>query len=196
MDADVKQMLEFQAGNHGAFQVLFTKYKKKIINFCYRFCRDQARAEELAQEVFLNVYRGAANYRPTARFSTWLFQIATHVCLNEMRKAHYRHKIDSIDAAVVTDDGERRNRELSDSSGSPEEMMEQQERETLIQQALLSLPEKQRLALSLRVLNGFSYQEIGRQIRCSENSVKTLIHRGRQQLKTLFQKRDKGGARP
>lgn len=181
-------MLAFQAGNLGAFQSLFAKYQKKIIGFCYRFCADQAMAEELAQEVFLNVYRGAANYQPKARFSTWLFQIATNVCLNEMRKEKYRHKTDSMDAGATTDEDGIRGRELPDSSRDPDALLEQRERETVLQQALMGLPEKQRLALSLRVLNDFSYQEIGSQIRCSESAVKTLIHRGRQHLKELLQK--------
>ncbi|MFZ5569367.1 MAG: RNA polymerase sigma factor [Thermodesulfobacteriota bacterium] len=193
MDADVIQMLEFQAGNQRAFQVLFDKYRKRIIHFCYRFCGDPLRAEELAQEVFLNVYKGAADYRPTAKFSTWLFQIATHACLNELRNAGYRQRIDSLDAPMVTSDGEARPREIRDLSGPPDEVLEQREREALIQRALMELPEKQRAALSLRVLNGFSYQEIGSQIHCSENSVKTLIHRGRQQLKRFFQQLEQRG---
>ncbi len=192
-DEDVKQMLAFQAGNLGAFQALFAKYQKKIIQFCHRFCGDQAMAEELAQEVFLNIYRGAAGYRPKARFSTWLFQIAVNVCLNEMRKEKYRHRIDSMDASPETESGKPRIKELCDPAPDQNELLEQQEREMMIQKALMGLPEKQRLALSLRVLNGFSYQEIGTQIRCSESAVKTLIHRGRQHLKELLENLYAGG---
>ncbi len=181
-DPDIQNMLKFKEGNIGAFRILFNKYKKKIINFNFRFCTNKEVAEELAQEVFLRVYKAAPKYRPDAKFSTWIFRIATNVCLNEIRKKQYRHKTESIDCPVPSKAGDIQ-REIEDPEKLPQEMLETSERDTLIQKAISELPEKQRAAILLRVFHGFSYQEIEKQMKCSQNSVKTLIHRARQHLK-------------
>ena len=186
-DLDTKYMLDFQAGDKSAFQFLFSKYKKKIINFCYRFCGEHAIAEELAQEVFLKIYKAAPNYRPEAKFSTWIFRIATNVCLNELRKRRPLRQAESLDAAPAPY-SESVTREIKDDDQlHPQEILEARERDRFIKKALMALPEKQRLALLLRINQGFSYQEIGKQMKHSENGVKTLIHRGRQNLKKALQ---------
>lgn len=175
-------MLNFRDGDQNAFRILFKEYGRKIINFCYRFCGDLELAEELAQEAFLRVYKAAPRYRADARFSTWIFRIATNVCLNEMRKARYNSKTESLDILANTD-GVRKLAEIEDRSHHPQALLESQETDHLVHQAIMNLPEKQRAALLLRIHHGFSYQEIGEQIRVSENGVKTLIHRGRQRLR-------------
>lgn len=190
-DPDAKLMLSFKAGNEKAFQLLFDKYSKKIINFCYRFCGQAEVAEELAQETFLKVYRGADKYQAEARFSTWLFRIATNVCLNETRKFKYRTNIESLDAPVTTSQGEV-TKELEDKSIHTEAILEKQEMSKLIQQAMTELPEKQKAALLLKLNHDFSYREIGKQLNKSESGVKTLIHRGRNQLKNILQNYLKG----
>ena len=182
-DSDTTYMAAFRDGDQDAFRVLFEKYKKKIVNYCYRFCADRAIAEELAQEVFLRVYKAAPRYRPTARFSTWIFRIATNICLNELRKRQYRYRVESIDHPVQTEKGSLA-REIQDTSRPmPLDQLEDRERDRFVQKAMMNLPEKQRAALLLRLYYGFSYREISSQIRASESSVKSLIHRGRQNLR-------------
>ncbi len=139
-------------------------------------------AEELAQEVFLKVYKAAPKYRPDAKFSTWIFRIATNVCLNEIRKNRYQYNTESLDSPVPSEAGDIQ-KESEGPEKLPQEMLEARERDNLIQKAISDLPEKQRAALLLRVSHGFSYQEIEKQMKCSQGSVKTLIHRARQHLK-------------
>ncbi len=144
-------------------------------------------SEELAQEVFLRVYKAAPRYRPDAKFSTWIFRIATNVCLNEVRKKKYDHKLESLDSSMNSGEKES-SKEIEDKIGqAPQDLLEDKERHLLIQQAISNLPEKQRAALLLRIHHGFSYQEIGKQIKKTEKGVKSLIHRGRQNLKNALQ---------
>jgi len=175
-------MLDFKEGNALAFQKLFNKYKKRVMNYCYRFCRNHAVAEELAQETFLRVYKAASRYQPKARFSTWLFKIATNVCLNELRKPDYSQKIQPLESDDSSEDGV-----IADvhQSGIDAEY-EFNETQRVLHQAIMELPEKQRVALMLRIEGEFSYKEIGKQIFCSENHVKILIFRARQRLKELL----------
>ncbi len=144
-------------------------------------------SEELAQEVFLRVYKAAPRYRPDAKFSTWIFRIATNVCLNEVRKRKYNYKMESLDTSlnsVKMASSEK----IEDKTGqAPQNLLEDKERHLLIQQAISNLPEKQRAALLLRTYHGFSYKEIGKQINKTEKSVKSLIHRGRQNLKSALE---------
>ena len=174
-------MLRFRDGDARAFTSLFVKYRKKIINYCYRFFSNKEVAEELAQEVFMKVYKAAPGYRPDAAFSTWIFRIATNVCLNELRKKRYHSKTDSLDAPPFDNTG--RTTDIEDTTSLPQDMIESQERDALVKKAILKLPGKQRAALLLRTYNGFSYKEIAMQLGSSESGVKSLIFRGRDTLK-------------
>lgn len=176
-------MLNFKAGDQRAFQELFGRYKKRVINYCYRFCNHQEVAEELAQETFLKVYKAARRYRPKAKFSTWLYKIATNVCLNEIRRPAYRQRLESLDqvAAGAPDGADAMMAQTE--NRRPDQLLVHREQQQIAINAISKLPEKQRAALLLRLEGGFSYGEIGAQINRSENYVKTLIHRGRKQLK-------------
>lgn len=185
-DPDSQYMLQFQRGDQDGFRILFTKYSKKIINFCYRFCGDTAMAEELAQEVFLRVYKAAPRYRPEAKFSTWLYRIATNVCLNETRKYRYRVVMEDMDASFQTTSGSVKPEMEDPSHSHPQDLMEKNEEDRILKGALKSLPQKQKTALLLKVYNDFSYQEIGKQMKHSESSVKSLIHRARQTLMKIL----------
>jgi RNA polymerase sigma-70 factor (ECF subfamily) len=180
-DPDTQLMLQFKAGDQRAFHHLFDKHKKRVINYCFRYCGNAAVAEELAQETFLRVYKAAHRYRPKARFTTWLFKIAANVCLNEIRKPVYRAQMESLEDGSGLD----RASEMSDPE-APDALLEESERNAMVQHAINELPEQQRAALLLRVNEAFSYKEIGLQINRTEGHVKTLIHRGRQQLKKIL----------
>jgi RNA polymerase sigma-70 factor (ECF subfamily) len=186
-DPDTQLMLDVKAGDQAAFQRLFDRYKKRIINYCFRFCGNSAVAEELAQETFLRVYQAAPRYRPKAKFKTWLYKIATNVSLNEVRKPIYRARMDSLDQAA-DDNGQGSGADpiVADECLTPDALLADRERDRLIFRAMDQLPQQQRAALLLRVHETFSYRDIGLQIGCSENQVKTLIHRGRQRMKKLM----------
>jgi RNA polymerase sigma-70 factor, ECF subfamily len=181
-DLDSQCMLQFKNGNQDGFRILFTKYTKKIVNFCYRFCGDREVAEELAQEVFLRVYKAAPRYEPDAHFSTWLFRIATNVCLNETRKYRYRVVTETMDNHIQTDSGAIKQEIEDPKSQHPQDLMEKRGNDLLLEKAMKSLPEKQRTALLLKVCNNFSYKAIGKQMKHSESAVKSMIHRARLSL--------------
>lgn len=185
-DPDIQLMLQFKAGDQRAFQHLFDKHKKRVINYCYRYCGQPAVAEELAQETFLRVYKAAPRYRPKARFSTWLFKIAANVCLNEIRKPIYRNRIESMEEAAEEGRNPVKVAASERDECAPDVMLASREQQAMVQNAIAQLPEKQRAALLLRVNEEFSYREIGRQINRSEGHVKTLIYRGRQRLKKML----------
>jgi RNA polymerase sigma-70 factor (ECF subfamily) len=181
-DSDIQLMLDFKDGNALAFQKLFNKYKKQVMNYCFRFCGNLAVAEELAQETFLRMYRAASRYQPKARFTTWLFKIATNVCLNELRKPDYSQKVQSVSLDDPAGDSAIAD---ADQFGADADY-ELNETQRIIHRAIMKLPEKQRAALMLRIEGEFSYKEIAKQMFCSENHVKILIFRARQQLKELL----------
>lgn len=185
-DSDIQLMLSFKNGDGRAFQQLFDKYKKRVINYCYRYCGHRAVAEELSQEIFIRVYKAAKTYRPKARFSTWLFKIATNVCLNEIRKPVYRAKLESIDRDSDEENAPSGEIAMEPARSMPDMLLENCQDQALVREAMAQLPEQQRAALLLRTTEEFSYREIGRQINCSENHVKTLIHRGRKRMKRIL----------
>ena len=185
-DPDIQLMLNFKAGDQRAFQHLFDKYKKRVINYCFRYCGHPQVAEELAQETFLRVYKAAHRYRPQARFSTWLFKIAANVCLNEIRKPVYRARLESIDPPAAHEAHTSREIATEPDQSLPDLLLEAHQHQELIRNAMNGLPDDQRSALLLRITEGFSYLEIASQINRSENHVKTLIHRGRQRLKKIL----------
>jgi len=175
MDADVDLMLKFQAGDVSAFEQLMCKHQKSVINTIYRFIGNRVEAEELAQEVFLKVYNSAQKYEPKAKFSTWLYKIATNLCLNELRKKRF-------ETVSLDDLGEETN-DLIDARHIPPDITLKNERVALIKKAVESLPEKQRMALILREYNDLSYKEIAEVMRCSVASVQSRLQRAKSTLK-------------
>lgn len=133
----------------------------------------------------MRVYKAAKRYRPKARFTTWLYKIATNVCLNEIRKPANRMPMESLDDAAASNQVPDIGRSASDSK-PPDALLEESEKHAMVQDAIQQLPEQQRAALLLRINEEFSYREIGLQINRPEGHVKTLIYRGRQQLKKML----------
>jgi RNA polymerase sigma-70 factor (ECF subfamily) len=182
-DTDVQLMLRFQKGDIGAFQQLFQKYSSSVVNFASHFLGNRARAEEIAQEVFLQVYRWQTRYEAKAKFSTWLFKIAHNHCLNEVRKGEYRVSVESIgpqeDAA-----GDERERQLPDTNPSKgEDLLAAKQAARRIEKILQRIPETQRTALMLSRLEGMSYQEVAEVLGVTEKAVKSLVFRATQSLK-------------
>ncbi len=181
LDTDAQLMLRFQAGDLRAFESLFWRHSRPMVNFAYRFVRSRETAEELAQEVFLRVHDAAPLYRAQAKFTTWLYRIATNVCLNELRRPRFRAVHQSLDAST-TDDPDDKPMEIQDDHAGPDRLMERRAIARALIQALERLPEKQRLAFILNKYQDLSYSEVAEVMKTSEKAVKSLIHRAKETL--------------
>jgi RNA polymerase sigma-70 factor, ECF subfamily len=180
-DPDAALMLRVREGDMAAFEDLVEKYKQPVLNVLYRTLPDAAEAEDLAQNVFLQVYKSARRYQATARFSTWLFTIARNLCLNEIRRRS-RHPADSLDQPGPEED--RPARQYEDvKTLEPGDLALRRELEAKVEEAIAALPEKQRTALLLCREEELSYEDMARVLGCSLSATKSLIHRGRETLK-------------
>ncbi|HEY1661876.1 MAG TPA: sigma-70 family RNA polymerase sigma factor [Verrucomicrobiae bacterium] len=181
-DPDAALMLRVKRGDRAAFTELVEKYKQPVMNFVYRSLRDEAECEDLAQNVFLQVYKSRARYQRTAKFSTWLFTIARNLCLNELRRRS-RHPADSLEEAYAENEDQPRQQFEDKSQAGPPEKLLHGELEKKIEEALADLPENQRSAILLCRQDELSYEEIAEILDCSLSATKSLIHRGRETLK-------------
>ena len=174
-DPDATLMVAFRGGDESAFRALFEKHGRAMAAFCNRFVRDPARAEELAQDVFLKVYRSAAAYEPTARFSTFLYRVATNHCLNEVRRAARDPRAGADprggDAGALDPDA------LPSAGASPEDEATGRALARAVERLLERLPENQRAALVLCRFQGLSYDEIAEVLGVTVPAVKSLVHR-------------------
>jgi len=182
LDLDAALMLRVKQDDAAAFAQLVDKYKQPVMNFAYRTLRDLTEAEDLAQTVFVQVYKSAGRYQPSAKFSTWLFTIARNLCLNEIRR-RARHPAESLDQTHADADDQPLHQIADHHVASPPEQLLHGELEDKIGQALAELPENQRTALLLCRQEELSYEEIAEVLGCSLSATKSLIHRGRETLK-------------
>jgi RNA polymerase sigma-70 factor, ECF subfamily len=180
---DVQLMLDVKAGDELSFELLLRKYRSPLVNFLYRMVRDRAVAEDLAQEVFLRVYRARQEYAPSAKFTTWMFRIATNLALNSVRDNRRRQLEISIDQTVDTGEDEQRAMEVPDRAPSVEQELVARSRAELIMKAIHSLPEKQRAAVLLHKYQELDYDEIARVLECSESALKSLLFRAYETLR-------------
>jgi len=179
LDYDAELMLRVKEGDGASFGVLLERYRSSVVHFLFRMVQNHAVAEELAQEVFLRVYRSRSTYEPTAKFTTWLFRIATHLALNAIRdtrneKAQERLDDDSTEMPV---------RQVSDHRPSVEQSMVYQARLDEIRQAIRMLPEKQRAAVLMHKYEEMEYSQIAKVLNCSESAVKSLLFRAYETLR-------------
>ncbi|MGO8698832.1 MAG: RNA polymerase sigma factor [Limisphaerales bacterium] len=181
-DPDAELMLRVKGGDVLAFEALVVKYQQPIVNLMYRMVRDLDEAEDLAQNVFIRVFQSAHRYEVSAKFSTWIFTIARHLCLNEIRRRG-RHQAESMESNQ-TDTDEHGPRQFHDTAAvSATEAFLEGELENKILQAVADLPGKQRLAIVMCREEELSYEEIARALGCSLSATKSLIHRARETLK-------------
>ena len=182
LDPDAALMLRVKQGDWAAFAELVDKYKQPVMNLVYRMLRDATEAEDLAQVVFLQIYKSAERYHVSSKFSTWMFTIARNLCLNEIRRRS-RHPADSLENSQ-SDLEEQPGRQFEDrKTFSPPQTLLQDELEQKINEALSELPENQRTAILLCRGEELSYDDIARILGCSVSATKSLIHRGRETLK-------------
>jgi RNA polymerase sigma-70 factor (ECF subfamily) len=181
-DPDYFLVLRVQDGNMDAFDALVEKYKQPIVNFASRTLGDPIEAQDVAQNAFVRVFKESGRFRCTCRFSTWLYAITRNLCRNEIRRRS-RHRVDSLGH----EDVERREfaRWQMDSAklGNVPEAVFRRELQEKIEQALESLPERERSAIRLLQDEDLSYADVAAVLGTSLAATKTLIFRGRQALK-------------
>jgi RNA polymerase sigma-70 factor, ECF subfamily len=185
LDPDASLMLRVRDGDEHSFGVLLEKHRNPVIHFVYRMVQDRAIAEELSQEVFLRVYRSRETYEPTARFTTWLFRIATHLALNWLRDGRNERGHRRLDAPRDSEkDGEMPAREVADRKPSAEQRMVYETRLQEVREAIALLPEKQRAAVLMHKYEEMDYSQIANVLECSESAVKSLLFRAYETLRT------------
>ena len=180
--SDAEVMLRVKDGDDESFAWLLSKHRDPVVNYLYRMVQNAAVAEELAQEVFLRVYRARHRYVATARFTTWLYRIATHMALNSLRDGRHARNAEPLD-----DPANARARELRDPEPTVEDNMVAEAQGGEIRRAILTLPEKQRAAVILHKYHDMEYKEIAQTLRCSESAVKSLLFRAYNTLRVRLE---------
>ena len=181
--SDVQLMLDVKAGDEASFELLLRRYRTPLVNFLYRMVRDSAAAEDLAQEVFLRVYRARRKYAPNAKFTTWLFRIATNLALNALRDGRYRQMEVSIEQPGEPGESDPTPIDLPDRQPGVEQQLMARDRAERIRRAVYALPEKQRAAVLLHKYHELDYDQIARILDCSESALKSLLFRAYETLR-------------
>jgi len=176
-DPDARLMVLVGEGDRAAFRTLFRRYQAPLVNFLRRMVLDREEAEDLAQDVFLSVYQAAPRYRPEAKFSTWLYRIATNAALNA-RKSRHRHPTIALDAL-----GSMVDRIPSARAEATDRALEREEIAAAVERALRRLPERQRAAVVLQRFEGLSYDEIAAALGVSTDAVDALLRRAKVALR-------------
>ncbi len=189
LERDAELMLRVREGDEPSFALLLEKHRNSVIHFLYRMIQNQAIAEELAQEVFLRVYRSRESYEPTAKFTTWLFRITTHLALNHVRDRRKDKLHDSLDEKME----DSTPRQLADRVANVEERMLRDARLGEIRQAIEQLPEKQRGAVLMHKYQDMEYSQIAAVLGCSESAVKSLLFRAYEALRQRLRHFSPGG---
>ena len=175
-------MLRIKRGDRDAFAELVDAWKQPVLNFVTRTLRDPDEAEDVAQSVFVQIYRARDRYQPSARFTAWLFTIARNCCLNELRRRS-RHRTESLDAPALDPDNDATPQFADPRIRTPDELALVDELELKVEAAVADLPETQRTALLLFQREELPYEDIAKILGVSLSATKSLIHRARETLK-------------
>jgi RNA polymerase sigma-70 factor (ECF subfamily) len=183
---DVDAMLRVKNGDESAFAYLVQKYRRPMVGFMYRMCHNPSTAEELAQEVFLRVYRSRETYEPSAKFTTWLYRIATNLAVNHARDTRHERAENTV-RLDEPDQETGATPDLADDSLSAEEQILKRERLAAIRSVVNALPERQRVAVIMHKYQQMDYRQIAGVLKLSESATKSLLFRAyetlREQLK-------------
>jgi RNA polymerase sigma-70 factor, ECF subfamily len=180
--SDAEIMLRVREGDDSGFSILIEKYRKQIVHFMFRMARNQAVAEELAQEVFLRVYRSRQTYRAEAKFSTWLYRIATNLGVNHARDTKYERSAQNV-YLDQPDQETGTTPDVADNTLSAEQSLVREERMKAIRKHVMALPERQRSAVLMHKYQEMDYKEIGEVLKLSESATKSLLFRAYQTLR-------------
>ena len=192
LELDARLMQRLRAGDAASFEQILARHRRPVVRFLGRMVGDQAVAEELAQEVFLRVYRARDSYEPTAKFTTWLYRIATRLALNALRDGRSDRFLIRLDGPA-RDDGRNGTRwEATDLRATcDEEMLAAAQAET-VRRAVESLPPKQRAAVLMHKYEGLDYRRIAEALDCSAAAVKSLLFRAYETLRTELAEMGRG----
>ena len=179
LERDAQLMLLVRDGDETSFALLLERHRAPVVHFLYRMVGNQAISEELAQEVFFRVYKSRGSYEPTAKFTTWLFRIATHLALNAIRDGKKVKGQVSLDEELP--DG--RERQVADRSRTVEQSMLDDVRVREVRAAIEALPEKQRAAVLMHKYQGLGYAQISKALDCSDSATKSLLFRAYETLR-------------
>ena len=188
-DPDVQLMLQVARGDTAAFEALMLKYQDRLIGFFYHLVRDRTMAEDMAQDVFLRVYRSRERYSAKARFSTWLFRIAHNLASNQRRGLARRKEVPLGGNADVGNSNYSNDENLAEKSAlMPTRMIDSRETRDIVREAIDSLSERQKTAVLLHKFEGMSYQDIGDIMDLNIVAVKSLLSRARGRLKEVLER--------
>lgn len=179
MESDLDLMQRIRSGDAASFETLLRRYRVPLVSYLFRMVRDTALAEDLAQEVFLRVYKARERYQPEARFTTWLYRIATNLALNAIRDrkdAVPETASENLEGGIPLD-------RFVDTRPTAEQRLIQGDRARLIRQAVASLPENQRAAVILHKYQEVDYRQISKILSVSESAVKSLLFRAYEALR-------------
>ncbi len=180
--SDAATMLRLAAGDESAFAILVGKHNRPVIHFLFRMVHNQAVAEELAQEVFLRVYRARDSYRAEARFTTWLYRIATNLAVNHARDTRHERSAQTV-YLDAPDEETGTTPDVADNEPLVEERLVKDERMAAIRSHVMALPERQRMAVLMHKYQGMDYKQIGDVLKLSESATKSLLFRAYQTLR-------------
>jgi RNA polymerase sigma-70 factor (ECF subfamily) len=183
LEHDAQLMLRVKEGDSCGFELLLERHRRPLINYLHRMVQNQAVAEELAQEVFLRVYRARDRYEPTAKFTTWLYRISTHLALNSLRDRRSERYNVSLDGDAQNG---QRPLDLSDGRSNREEDLVANDRLEAVRRAITSLPEKQRAAVIMHKYHELDYTQIAGALGCSVSAVKSLLFRAYETLRGML----------
>jgi RNA polymerase sigma-70 factor (ECF subfamily) len=186
---DEELMLRYKDGDKDAFEVLYRRYERPVLDFIYRMVMDASEAESLCQEAFYKVVKSRKRYRATAQFKTWLFQIALNLCRDRMRRMKHRQHLSLNAPVVMHNDGETELQDcISDPSPDAAANLESAQLESLIKSAIASLSEEEHLAVIMKEYQGMSYSEIAEVLDCPIGTLKSHNYRAHQKLKKILSK--------
>ncbi|HEY4087181.1 MAG TPA: sigma-70 family RNA polymerase sigma factor [Bryobacteraceae bacterium] len=181
-DLDAQLMLRVREGDEESFRVLLEKHRNPLVHFLQRMVQDAGASEELAQEVFLRIYRARGSYEASAKFTTWMFRIASHLAINWLRDERHERAAERLDAgrAAASDLPVR---ELKDNRPLVEQDMVYETRLQEIRDSIAALPAKQRAAVLMHKYEEMGYSQIAQALECSESAVKSLLFRAYETLR-------------
>ncbi len=171
---------QLKAGDRNAFRQCVENYQDMVLNLCYHFVRDKNDAQELAQDVFVELYRSVAGYREEASLSTWLYRIGVNKSLDLLRKKKRKKRFANLISFFLPDDTER---EFPDNRYCADTLLEQKERQNILREAIHSLPENQRTAFILSKYDSLSNEAIAEILSTTISSVESLLHRAKMNLR-------------
>jgi len=179
---DAEVMLRVRAGDEAAFAYLVQKYRRPMVSFMYRMAHNAAAAEDLAQEVFLRVYRSRESYEASAKFTTWLYRIATNLAVNHARDTRHERPENMV-SLDEPDEDTGLTVDVPDGSATAEETIMKRERMAAIRQRVQALPERQRTAVIMHKYQQMDYRQIAEVLKLSESATKSLLFRAYETLR-------------